>query len=546
MPIETPFSKLTALVVDDSTTQQGTLRGQLTSLGIQKVEVAGNPDDALRLAKSGKHNLVLCDYNLNHKTDGQQLLEYLRESEALSPDCLFFMVTAESTYTSVAAASEHKPDAYLLKPITAADVEERLRSSLERRKALTPITEALVRKDLPAALAACDATLARKDRWAMAALQHKGNLLLQLGRHADAAALYGAVRDQQPKLAWPRIGLGRALKAGGALDEARELAEALIGSADGNRNVAAYDLLADVFEAQGDTQAAQWTLRDAAVAVPSAKRQRLLAEAAFRNGDLATASEAMTKVSKATQGAITSQPQDVLTLAQTMTDLGQSVECLALLEKNKARFATTPQQESVAEAIRAQALARTGDTEGAARALARARETLRSPKADFGTVALARAELVAGSEEQGLKLLSVAVGADHESPRVKQLVQGALRATGHDDKVERLLAAASAALDQRVAKAKAMFRDNRIDDALAAIEEALKDVPENTGVLLQAAQMNCMALRLKKQANASAVERVRRYLARLDKLMPYNDRVAQMQRYFRETLFSLTEAAEAA
>ena len=541
MPIETPFSKLTALVVDDSSAQQSTLRSQLTMLGIQKVEVAGNPDDALRLAKSGKHKLVLCDYNLNHKTDGQQLLEYLRESEALSPDCLFFMVTAESTYTSVAAASEHKPDAYLLKPITAADVEERLRSSLERRKGLMPITEALTRKDLPAALAACEATLLRKDRWAIAALQHKGNLLLQLGRHVDAAALYTTLRDQQPKLAWPRIGLGRALKAGGALGDARELAETLIASPDGSKNMAAYDLLAEVLEAQGDTQAAQWALRDAAVAVPSAKRNRLLAESAFRNGDLATALEAMAKVSKATQGAITSQPQDVLTQAQAMTDLGQSAECLALLEKNKPRFTNSPQQESVAEAIRAQALARTGDTEGAARALARARETLRSPKADFGTVVLARAELVAGKEELGLKLLAVAVGADHENPRIKKLVEGALRATGHHAKIDHLLSSAAAALDQRVAQAKAMFRDNRIDDALAAIEEALKDVPENTGVLLQAAQMNCMALRLKKQGNVGAVERVRSYLARLDKLMPYNDRVSQMQRYFRETLFSLTE-----
>lgn len=541
MPIETPFSKLTALVVDDSSAQQGTLRSQLTMLGIQKVEVASNPDDALRLAKSGKHNLVLCDYNLNNKTDGQQLLEHLRDTAALSPDCLFFMVTAESTYTSVAAASEHKPDAYLLKPITAADVEERLRSSLERRKALTPITDALARKDLLSALAACDATLARKDRWAIAALQHKGNVLLQLGRHADAAALYSALRDQQPKLAWPRIGLGRALKAGGAFDDARELAEALIGSPDGCKNMAAYDLLAEVLEAKGDVQSAQWALRDAAAAVPSAKRNRLLAEAAFRNGDLATALDAMAKVAKATQGAITSQPQDVLTLAQAMTDMDQSAECLALLEKNKPRFTSSPQHESMAEAIRAQALARTGDTEGAGRALARARETLRSPKADFATVVLARAELVAGREEAGLKLLSVAVGADHENPRVRQLVEGALRATGHHTKIDHLLSSVAAALEQRVSQAKALFRDNRIDDALAAIEEALKEVPENTGVLLQAAQMNCMALRLKKQADSSAVERVRRYLARLDKLLPYNDRVAQVQRYFRETLFSLSE-----
>jgi hypothetical protein len=87
-----------------------------------------------------------------------------------------------------------------------------------------------------------------------------------------------------------------------------------------------------------------------------------------------------------------------------------------------------------------------------------------------------------------------------------------------------------------------LFRDSRIDEALAAIEAALREHPDNTGVLLQAAQMNCMALRLNKQLNSAAVERVRLYLTRLDVLMPANDRVAAMHRYFRDTLHALTSA----
>ena len=544
MAIETPYSKLTALIIDDMAVQQTTLRGQLTMLGIAKVDQATSPDDAIRLARRTKYALFLCDYNLNHKSDGQQLFEHLRDQNLLASDALFFMITAENSYASVASASEHKPDAYLLKPTTASDIEDRLRAQLEKRRALQPITERLAKQDGVGAVAACDALLARKDRWFMQALQYKGQALLNLGRHEDAKAVYLAALDARPGLVWAQLGLARAHKAAGRFDEARVLAQDILQSPDGERNLAAYDLMAEALEAQGDPQAAQWVLRDAATVVPSAKRLRLVADSAFRNGDLELARDTLQQVAKATAGAVTAQTQDTLTLAQTLVDLGQAAQALPLLQGLQAQR-LDPTLGSVTLAIQAQAQALTGDAAGAAQAVARARENLRQAKADFATVALAKAELVTGHPEAGLKLLERAVSSDHENPRVKQLVRNALRQTGHEDKMDQLVEAAAAGLQLRVTDAKTLFRDSRIDDALVAIEAALKDYPENTGVLLQAAQMNCLSLRLKKQLNASVVERVRLYLLRLDKLMPGNDRVTQMQRYYRETVAALSEGVAA-
>lgn len=545
MAIETPYSKLQALVVDDSSAQLTTLRGQLAMIGIGRVDGAATADDALRQIRAGKYNLVLCDYNLNHKTDGQQLFEYLRDNSLLAPDCLFFMVTAENSYSSVAATSEHKPDAYLLKPITAADVQDRLKAALERRKAFEPMNAAIVKGDLAAALAAVETLLAKKDRWFMQSMQQKGQILLNLGRHAEARAIYQTALDMRPQLVWAQLGLARGLKAGSLFDEAKQLAREIIESPDGQRNVAAYDVLAEALEAQGDSKGAMWVLRDAASAVPSAKRMRLLADCAYRNGEIDTVLDCTAKVIKLTQGSLTAQPQDTLLLAQSMVDAGQAVQALALLDQATKRFVNNPQAESVAYAVRAQALSRHGDADGALKAVARARETLRAANADFATVALAKAELVTGHEDAGLKLLNMAVSSDHENPRVKQWVRNALRDTGREAMMDTLIEAAAAGLQLRVTDAKALLRDSKIDDALGAIEAALKDYPDNTGVLFQAAQMNCLALRLKKQMNAPIVERVRLYLARLDKLMPANDRVTQMQRYFRETLAGLSEPVPA-
>lgn len=545
MPIQTQFSNLHALVIDDMSVQQTTLRGQLGQLGIGKVDVSANADDATRLIKSRRYNLILCDFNLNQKTDGQQLFEHLRDNNLLPADCLFFMVTAESGYASVASATEHHPDAYLLKPITASHIEDRLKALLEKRDALLPISQKLAKDDLPGAILACDQILKTENRWTMAVLQIKGKTLLQLGKHDEAKQAYRQALDKRANLPWAQLGLARAHKAAGQFDEARQLAQAIIQTPEGEKNVAAYDVVAESMDAQGDAQGAMWVLRDAAAVVPSARRQRLLGESAYRNGDLDTAKECLQKVAKATKGSVIAQPQDSLLLAQAMVDMGDSAEALKLLADANNLYKNLPAFGSVALAIQVQAQVKSGAKDEAEKTLKRARETLRKGKADFATIALAKAELMAGHEEEGLKLLATAVSSDHENPKTKQMIGNALRNTGHEDKIDRIVNSSSAVMQTRVQDARKLLRDSQIDEAVLAIEKAVSDYPENTGVLLQAAQINCMALRLKKDYNVNMVERVRLYLNRLDQLMPAHDRVTMMKRYFRETLAAM-EATSAA
>ncbi len=545
MSFQSPFANLHVLIIDDMANQQTTLRGQLTMLQIQKVDVAATADDAMRLIKSRSYGLILCDYNLNQKSDGQQILEVLRETNALPPETIFFMVTAENSYAAVASASECKPDAYLLKPVTVGDIEERLKTQIDRRNALVPIHQCLARQDSVGALVACDEVVVKQGRWTMHALQLKGQTLLQLGRHEEASAIYSKVLGIRPGLVWAQLGMSRAQKAAGNYEEAKALAYDIMRSKEGEKSVEAYDLVAECLEAQGDSEGAMWTLRDSAAVMPSAKRQRLVGESAYRNGDLETAKECFNKLTKATKGSITAQSQDVLTLAQVKCDAGEWQEAITLLDGAVPSNRHDPQFGNVALAIKAQAQIKGGDISGAEASLARARQSMRRAKADFATVALAKAELLGGHEEAGLKLLETAVSADHENPRVKQLIGKVLKDTGREHMLAQVVEGAVKGLNGKVSDAKTLFRNSQIDEALAAIEAALREYPENTGVLLQAAQMNCMSLRLKKQMSTSVSERVRAYLTRLDSLMPGNDRVAQMHRYYRETLASLKTGAGA-
>lgn len=543
MPIQNQFSNIHALVIDDMAVQQTTLRGQLGQLGIGKVDVAANAEDAARLIKSRGYNLILCDFNLNQKTDGQQLFEHLRDNDLLPPDCLFFMVTAESAYASVASATEHHPDAYLLKPITASHIEDRLKTLLEKRDALLPINQRLARNDQLGAVQACDQILAKNDRWFMAVLQIKGKLLLQLGKHEEAKQAYRLALDKRPQLMWAQLGLARAHKAAGQFEEAKTVAQDIIQSREGEKNVAAYDVVAEAMEAQGDAQGAMWVLRDAAAVVPSARRQRLLGESAYRNGDLDTAKECMQKVAKATRHSVIAQPQDTLLLAQALVDKGEAAEAMRLLQDGGTLYRNNPAFTNVALSIQVQAQVKSGAQDEAEKTIVRARETLRKGKADFATIALAKAELMAGHEAEGLKLMETAVSADHENRRVKQLIGNALRSTGHEDKIAQVIDSSAEALTTCVQDARKLLRDSQIGAAVDAIEAAVREYPENTGVLLQAAQINCMALRLNKELDPKMVERVRLYLGRLETLMPGHDRVATMKRYFRETLASMETSA---
>src|SRR4051812_5520090 len=98
---ESRFSNLRSLVVEDLPAMRQNIRSQLGQLDIVHVDQAASPDEAIRLVRENTYDLVLCDYNLNKETNGQQLLEFFRSQNLLPQSAMFIMVTAESGYTLV-------------------------------------------------------------------------------------------------------------------------------------------------------------------------------------------------------------------------------------------------------------------------------------------------------------------------------------------------------------------------------------------------------------------------------------------------------------
>ena len=111
------YGQKSFLIVDDFTDFRTSTRSMLRELGVRDVDTADSGEQALRMCAQKRYDVILQDFHLGDgKKNGQQVLEDLILDKHISHECIFIMVTAESSQAIVLSAIEHEPDAYLTKP----------------------------------------------------------------------------------------------------------------------------------------------------------------------------------------------------------------------------------------------------------------------------------------------------------------------------------------------------------------------------------------------------------------------------------------------
>lgn len=534
------LAKLRAIVIDDMRSMRENIRGQLGQLGIDQVDQAATPDDALKLITSKSYDVVVCDYNLNKQTNGQQILEYLRSQGILPPTAMFFMVTAESSYGSVASAAEFQPDAYLVKPLTGGRIADRIERLLDKQQALSPITERLRKKDKIGAVNECDAVQKNHPKWIVDILRLKSATLLELGQIEEARAVYEQTLAMRSDLVWAQLGLARCEQMSGKLQAARAGVEQILGT--NTQFIAAYDLLAQLAEVEGKDQETLDALKKSYEVIPSARRSRLVGDAAYRTGDLQQARAAFIQAITHTQGSITAQASDALSLAQIHVDLDEAAMALEVLNDAASAHQHEPHFAAGQAAIAAQAFARLNDMRSAQAAFDSARELSGELRPDLRTLTLAKAAFAAGLNDEGIRIMSRAIKADHENLRLVAFARKVLDDTGNAALIQSVVDEAISEGARIVDQATQLMRDGHFDKSLAKLDEAMSATPENTGLLLAAAQLHLLWMS-QKGLDRDYVTRVNGYLAKLDTLMPNSERVAKMYRFLRETLVKASKVA---
>ncbi len=118
------------LVVDDFSTMRRIIKNLLRDLGFTNTEEADDGNTALPMLQSGKYDFLVTDWNMPGMT-GIELLKAVRNDSNLV-NLPVLMVTAESKREQIIEAAQAGVNGYVVKPFTAATLQEKIDKIFER------------------------------------------------------------------------------------------------------------------------------------------------------------------------------------------------------------------------------------------------------------------------------------------------------------------------------------------------------------------------------------------------------------------------------
>lgn len=118
------------LVVDDFPTMRRIIRNLLKDLGFENVDEAEDGAQGLEKLRNSSFDLVVSDWNMPNM-DGLEMLKAIRQDPGLSK-LPVLMVTAEAKKENIIAAAQAGANGYVVKPFTAATLEEKLNKIFEQ------------------------------------------------------------------------------------------------------------------------------------------------------------------------------------------------------------------------------------------------------------------------------------------------------------------------------------------------------------------------------------------------------------------------------
>ncbi len=118
------YKNLTVLIVDDFITMRRIVRKILRDLDFEDIIEAEDGSAAMAVLRGTRVDLIISYWNMPKMT-GLELLKEVRSTENLK-DIPFLMLTAEAQKEYIVEAIKAKVSNYIVKPFTAAGLQEKL------------------------------------------------------------------------------------------------------------------------------------------------------------------------------------------------------------------------------------------------------------------------------------------------------------------------------------------------------------------------------------------------------------------------------------
>lgn len=483
------FSDKRVLIVDDHPGMRSSLRAILSAFGVVYSEMAGTANDAIRRLQKKPYDIIICDYFLGDGSDGQQLLEQLRHNKLIKLQTVFVMVTAERAYERVVSAVELAPDDYLIKPFTAEVLRTRLDRVMQKKQAFAPIHELIEEGRTADAIVVCSQAVAQNGKYTIDLLRLLAELYVTEGDFEAAEKIYQQVMEMRA-IPWARMGLARMLHFQGKDEEAESLLEVVVQEAP--EYMAAYDLLAKVYDANDKSGLAQDTLAKAVAASPyTLHRQKQMGEVALRNNDLDAAEKAFAHVVERGKTSFFREPDDYANLSRVQMSRGKLDEALGTMRDMRKSFNESPEVEFSAAVMESLIHKQAGNAEAAAKALDTALELRQqgTVKPSAGaSLDLATACLENGRDDDAKQIVEHVVRSNHDSAaliqKAKQVYVNAGRAAEGAALIEGSVQSIIALNNEGVRKAQ----QGDLEGSVRLLTEAAEKLPENMQIVLNAAQ----------------------------------------------------------
>lgn len=259
------YSDKQVLLIESSGNMRSTIFYMLRSLGVVNLKAVTINDRVITEVSENNYDVILLGHNVSDSVTGIQILEECRYRDFIKPSACWIFMTSDASQEIVLHAIDSRPDDLIMKPFSVDELKHRLDSILYRKSVFKPVDEALEIGDLPAAINFCKRNFSTYDPEYAESQLILAKLLLQFQKFDEsigvAEQIYWNSHDKEAGLIW-----AEGLVAKGSYSAARNTLIDLIEEYP--LYMAAYDLLAIVFEKEGDLDKARDTAVEATQKCP--------------------------------------------------------------------------------------------------------------------------------------------------------------------------------------------------------------------------------------------------------------------------------------
>lgn len=251
-----------ALVIEQQPLAQSHLKYSLRSLGFKQVDFADRAYLALKAINNKYYDLIICSSDLHGGPDGYQLFEQLVTEKRLMPSNCFVFLSSEASVPLSQSVLELKPDDFILKPYSAAEIEQRLNKVLNRKLSLKKVYKEIDRNDFVGANEQLQDYVKEHSNKSLApyVLKLKGELIQLLKQWQVGKRYFHKVCDMQP-FPWAQLGQVTCLIELGEIEQAEKKLEFMLRNP--NTKLQSLDLLARVCKQKLDFEQAATYVKSA-------------------------------------------------------------------------------------------------------------------------------------------------------------------------------------------------------------------------------------------------------------------------------------------